>query len=157
MTSPASTPAAEATARMVARSYPALKKTWVAASRMRASVRRRCSTREPGRGVVIASLIAKHEPDQACDIAADVLNGTQSLGSYLVLSQLINLRRQLEPYSGSMVVAGFLNCRQDAARLDVERPVSSTASRRNTRSAAWCQLLRSWRAMTMRWIWLVPS
>jgi ketosteroid isomerase-like protein len=37
MTRPASMPAAEATARMVVRSYPALKKTWVAASRMRAS------------------------------------------------------------------------------------------------------------------------
>jgi hypothetical protein len=40
---------------MVAWSYPALKKTWVAASRMRASVRRRCSAREPGRGVVTVS------------------------------------------------------------------------------------------------------
>jgi hypothetical protein len=33
-------------ARIVARSYRALKKTWVAASRMRVSVRRRCSARE---------------------------------------------------------------------------------------------------------------
>ncbi len=52
-------PAAEATARMVVRSYPALKKTWVAASRMRASVRRRCSAREPGRGVVIVSFYGR--------------------------------------------------------------------------------------------------
>jgi hypothetical protein len=32
-----------------------VKKAWVAASRMRASVRRRCSAREPGLGVVIVS------------------------------------------------------------------------------------------------------
>src|SRR3984957_9747671 len=53
MTRPASTPAAEATARMVARSYPAATKTLAAALRMRASVRRRCSAREPGLGVVM--------------------------------------------------------------------------------------------------------
>jgi hypothetical protein len=33
-----------------------------------------------------------------------------------VLSQLIKLRRQLEPYSGSTVVAQFLDCLQDAVR-----------------------------------------
>lgn len=76
----------------------------------------RTRSRAFGQLALASVLIAKHEPDQACDIAADVLNGTQSLGSYLVLSQLINLRRQLEPYSGSMVVAGFLNCLQDAVR-----------------------------------------
>src|SRR6202035_3775771 len=53
MTRPASTPAAAATARIVARSYPAATKTLAAASRMRASVRRRCSAREPGLGVVM--------------------------------------------------------------------------------------------------------
>jgi hypothetical protein len=59
MTRPAAIPAAEATARMVVRSYLALKKTSVAAPRMRASVRRRCSAREPGRGVVIVSFYGR--------------------------------------------------------------------------------------------------
>jgi len=45
-----------------------------------------------------------------------VLNATQSLGSYLVISQLIQIQRQLEPYSGNAVVAEFLNCLQDAVR-----------------------------------------
>jgi hypothetical protein len=45
-----------------------------------------------------------------------VLTATQSLGSYLVISQLIQLRRQLEPYSGNVVVAEFLDCLQDAVR-----------------------------------------
>jgi|SRR5947209_20371956 len=61
-------------------------------------------------------LIAQHQPDQACGIATDVLNATQSLGSYLVISQLIQLQRQLEPYSGNTVVTEFLNCLQDAVR-----------------------------------------
>jgi hypothetical protein len=65
---------------------------------------------------ILRVLIAQHQPDQACGIAADVLNATQSLGSYLVISQLIQLQRQLEPYSGNEVVTEFLNCLQDAVR-----------------------------------------
>jgi hypothetical protein len=34
----------------------------------------------------------------------------------LVISQLIQLRRQLEPYSGNTAVSEFLNCLKDAAR-----------------------------------------
>lgn len=45
-----------------------------------------------------------------------MLNATQSLGSYLIISQLIQLQRQLEPYSGNAVVAEFLDCLQDAVR-----------------------------------------
>jgi hypothetical protein len=45
-----------------------------------------------------------------------VLNATQSLGSYLVISQLVQLQRQLEPYSGNAVVAEFLDCLQSAVR-----------------------------------------
>ena len=43
----------------VARSYPAAMKCLAAASRMRASVRRRCSARELGRGVVIRSFYGR--------------------------------------------------------------------------------------------------
>jgi hypothetical protein len=49
---------------MVVRSYPAVMQTWDAASRMRASVRRRCSAREPGRGVV---MVHSTGVDQAAD------------------------------------------------------------------------------------------
>ena len=45
-----------------------------------------------------------------------MLNATQSLGSYLVISQLIQIQRQLELYSGNAVVAEFLDCLQDAVR-----------------------------------------
>jgi len=52
-------PAAAATDRIVVRSYPAARKAWVSASRMRASVRRRCSARELGGGVVIGSFYGR--------------------------------------------------------------------------------------------------
>src|SRR5258708_4286605 len=57
MTRPASTPAAEATARMVVRSYPAGKKAGVAASRMRVAVRRGgdAGVRAAGHGVAVAA------------------------------------------------------------------------------------------------------
>jgi hypothetical protein len=55
-------------------------------------------------------------PDQAVGIAADVLNAIQSLGSYLVIRQLIQLQRQLKRYSGNAVVAEFLDCLQEAVR-----------------------------------------
>lgn len=80
-------------------------------------------------------LIAQQKPDQAVGIAADVLSATQSLGSYLVINQLIQLQRQLEPYSGNAVVAEFLDCLHDAVRdrlafyqLTVERQHPDEAS-----------------------------
>jgi hypothetical protein len=45
-----------------------------------------------------------------------VLHATQSLGSYLAISQLIQIQRQLEPYSGNAVVTEFLDCLQGAVR-----------------------------------------
>ena len=76
----------------------------------------RTRSRAFGQLALAGVLIAQHEPDQACDIASDVVNTTQSLGSYLVISQLIQLQRQLEPYSGNAVVAEFLDCLHDAVR-----------------------------------------
>ena len=78
-----------------------------------------------------ASSSLSRNPTQAVGIAADVLSATQSLGSYLVIHQLIQLQRQLEPYSGNAVVAEFLDCLHDAVRdrlafyqLTVEAPAS---------------------------------
>lgn len=76
----------------------------------------RTRSRAFGQLALASVLIAQQEPDQAVGIAADVLNATQSLGSYLVISQLIQIQRQLEPYSGNAVVAEFLDCLQDAVR-----------------------------------------
>lgn len=45
-----------------------------------------------------------------------MLSATQSLGSYLVISQLLQLRRKLEPYCGSTAVAELLNCLQNTVR-----------------------------------------
>jgi hypothetical protein len=76
----------------------------------------RTRSRAFGQLALASVLIAQHQPDQACGIAADVLNATQSLGSYLVIRQLIQLRGQLEPYTSSAVVADFLDCLQEAVR-----------------------------------------
>jgi 8-oxo-dGTP pyrophosphatase MutT (NUDIX family) len=65
----------------------------------------RTRSRAFGQLALASVLIAQQEPDRACEIASDVLDATQSLGSYLVISQLIQLQRQLEPYSGNPVVA----------------------------------------------------
>jgi transcriptional regulator with XRE-family HTH domain len=74
----------------------------------------RTRSRAFGQLALASVLIAQREPNQAVGIASDVLDATQSLGSYLVISQLIQLQRQLEPYSGNAVVAEFLDCLQDA-------------------------------------------
>jgi hypothetical protein len=73
----------------------------------------RTRSRAFGQLALASVLIAQQEPDQAVGIAADVLDATQSLGSYLVISQLIQIQRQL---GGNAVVAEFLDCLQDALR-----------------------------------------
>jgi hypothetical protein len=53
----------------------------------------RTRSRAFGQLALASVLIAQQEPDQACGIAADVLNATQSLGFYLVISQLPEVLR----------------------------------------------------------------
>jgi len=95
----------------------------------------RTRSRAFGQLALASVLIAQRKPDQAVGIAADVLSATQSLGSYLVINQLIQLQRQLEPYSGNAVVAEFLDCLHDAVcdrlafyQLTVERQHPDEAS-----------------------------
>ena len=76
----------------------------------------RARSRAFGQLALASILIAQDEPDQGCGIASDVLSATHSLGSYLVISQLLQLRRQLEPYARSATVTEFLNCLQDTVR-----------------------------------------
>ena len=45
-----------------------------------------------------------------------LLAGHPAVHGVLVISQLIQIQRQLEPYSGNAVVAEFLDCLQDALR-----------------------------------------
>jgi hypothetical protein len=53
-------------------------------------------------------LTAQGDHDEACGVGGDVLTATQSLASYPVLRQLLELRRDLEPHRSSVAVAGFI-------------------------------------------------
>jgi tetratricopeptide (TPR) repeat protein len=69
-----------------------------------------------GQLLLVSVLIAQGEPEQACALAQEVLDATQSLSSYLVIQQLRGLARLLEPYQGSQTVAVFLTGLHDALR-----------------------------------------
>jgi hypothetical protein len=70
----------------------------------------RTRSRAFGQLALVAVLVAQGRPDEACGIASDVLAATQALGSFLVISQLLDLQRQLRPYRSSDTVNGFLDC-----------------------------------------------
>jgi hypothetical protein len=55
-------------------------------------------------------------PDEACGIAYDVLAATQSLGSFLVIGQLLELQQRLQPHRSSTVVGDFLACLEETVR-----------------------------------------
>jgi tetratricopeptide (TPR) repeat protein len=67
--------------------------------------------------LALAGVLAEQGmPDEACGIAQEVLAATQSLGSYLVISQLLSLRHTLQRHAGRTVVTSFLHCMDDAVR-----------------------------------------
>jgi hypothetical protein len=68
----------------------------------------RTRSRAFGQLALAAALVAQGEPDVACGVAHEVLAATQSLGSYLVISQLVELLEALQPYRLSPVVADFV-------------------------------------------------
>jgi len=70
----------------------------------------RTRSRAFGQLALVAVLVAQGRPDEACDIASGVLAATQALGSYLVISQLLDLQRELQPYRTSAAVDSFLDC-----------------------------------------------
>lgn len=76
----------------------------------------RTRSRAFGQLILIMALIEQGEPEQACAIARDVLDSTQSLGSYLVIQQLRDIQLLLEPYSATGVVREFLECLTEALR-----------------------------------------
>ncbi|GAB3925845.1 hypothetical protein GCM10029976_019680 [Kribbella albertanoniae] len=53
-----------------------------------------------GQLFLTAALIDQGEPEQACRILHDVVESTQSLGSYLIVQQLREIYERLTPYAG---------------------------------------------------------
>ena len=76
----------------------------------------RTRSRAFGQLALITVLVAQGKPDEACGIAYDVLAATQSLGSFLVIGQLLELRQALQPHRGSTVVGDFLACLEETVR-----------------------------------------
>jgi transcriptional regulator with XRE-family HTH domain len=76
----------------------------------------RTRSRAFGQLTLVTVLIAQGSPDEACGIAYDVLAATQSLGSFLVIGQLLALQPLLQPHHSSTVVAGFLDCLENTVR-----------------------------------------
>ncbi len=76
----------------------------------------RTRSRAFGQLALITVLVAQGKPDEACGIAHDVLATTQSLGSFLVIGQLLELRQALQPHRSSTVVDDFLACLDETVR-----------------------------------------
>ena len=76
----------------------------------------RTRSRAFGQLALIAVLVTQGKPDEACGIAYDVLTATQSLGSFLVIGQLLELRQALQPHRSSTVVGDFLACLEEMVR-----------------------------------------
>ncbi|MGH3909038.1 MAG: hypothetical protein ACRDTE_33390 [Pseudonocardiaceae bacterium] len=76
----------------------------------------RTRSRAFGQLILCMVLIDLGKLDEACALARDVLNATQSLGSFLVVQQLRDLRQLLQPHRVNKVVADFLDCLDETLR-----------------------------------------
>ena len=77
----------------------------------------RTRSRAFGQLLLVTVLVAQGKPDEACALAQAVLEATQQLGSYLVISQLLDLKQLLEPYrASSKAVAALLPSLEEALR-----------------------------------------
>jgi tetratricopeptide (TPR) repeat protein len=72
--------------------------------------RHRARSRAFAQLMLVSVLIAEGKPDEACAVATEVLEATRSLGSYLVVQQLEQLERLLEPHRRNRDVSAFLDC-----------------------------------------------
>ncbi len=70
----------------------------------------RTRSRAFGQLALVLTLIAEGHPDQACATAHEVLDATQSLGSFVVVAQLRDLRSLLGPWRSNPTVKEFLEC-----------------------------------------------
>jgi tetratricopeptide (TPR) repeat protein len=78
--------------------------------------RDRTRSRALGQLILVTVLIAQGDADQACALAQDVLDSTQSLGSYVVIQQLRDLKELLQPHQKNQAVADFLACLGEVLR-----------------------------------------
>ena len=78
--------------------------------------RDRTRSRALGQLILVTVLIAQDDADQACALAQDVLDSTQSLGSYVVLQQLRDLKELLAPHQTNKTVADLLTCLDQVLR-----------------------------------------
>jgi tetratricopeptide (TPR) repeat protein len=69
-----------------------------------------------GQLLLASVLVVRGEPEEACGIARQVLDATQSLGSYLVLQQLRDLGQVLEQYRAERSIAEFLTVLDETLR-----------------------------------------
>lgn len=69
-----------------------------------------------GQLILVTILMAQAKPDEACALASEVLDSTRQLGSYLVIQQLMDLRKLLKAYRKNRAIAGFLICLDEALR-----------------------------------------
>ncbi|MBT2230425.1 helix-turn-helix transcriptional regulator [Nonomuraea sp. NEAU-A123] len=76
----------------------------------------RTRSRAFGHLTLAGVLIERGALDQACAVATDVLHTTGSLGSYLVIQQLRDLRDQLHPHRATACARGFLDHLAEALR-----------------------------------------
>ncbi len=76
----------------------------------------RTRSRAFGKLILVTVLIAAGKPEEACAVAQEVLGATQQLGSYLVIEQLVDLKRLLGPHRANRVVGDFLACLDEALR-----------------------------------------
>lgn len=76
----------------------------------------RTRSRAFGQLALVAVLLAQGQPDVACAIAQEVIDSTQSLGSFLVIEQLLEIRQALRSYNSNVAVGEFLICLDDALR-----------------------------------------
>ncbi|MGZ0147950.1 hypothetical protein ACXJJ3_12845 [Kribbella sp. WER1] len=76
----------------------------------------RTRSRAFGQLFLSLALLEQREPEEACAVADEVIESTQSLGSHLVVQQLQDIQGQLMPYSGSSVVREFGDKLSDTLR-----------------------------------------
>jgi len=96
----------------------------------------RTRSRAFGQLTLAGVLIERGELEQACTVAADVLHTTGSLGSYLVIQQLRDLRDRLYPHRATACARDFLDHLAEALRqrewlyqltTDITQPRTSPA------------------------------
>jgi hypothetical protein len=86
---------------------------------------------------LVAAHLAHGEPEEACAVALAVFDATESLSSYLVVQQFLQLSRLLKPYRDIAAITEFLDCLEVALPqrllayqwLDQTQPASATAPR----------------------------